>query len=70
MTRALIIVGLALALAGAAYWMGGGKLRERILQDQIEVNERIDNADVGEGDPVDDGHWVDDFIERLRPGSE
>ena len=46
MTRALIIIGLALALACLAYWQGGGKLRERLLQDQIDtINEAQDAQD-------------------------
>lgn len=60
--RALGIVAILVALAVAIYTAGGmhneRKNERQQLEDALDAHKRIDDADVGEGDPDVDREWL------------
>lgn len=58
----LAAVGVSLALAGALYVKGRNDAtraaHEAALEAEIETQERINHADSGNGDFVDDARWL------------
>ena len=71
MMRSVAIISGLLTLVGlicGAYITGRSQTRIDSAEDKVETLKRIQNADVGEGDPDADRDWLDEFLDRMSKG--
>lgn len=55
-----LAVAAVIAVGGWLYWQGGKEARREAdaLRDDISAWERVNDADIGSGDPDDDIDWL------------